>query len=88
VILQLRETVSNGLDGVPVVKINRLERQTEKALLLSIINISSAGERKVSYWFPKSRVLVNGQKPWGEVDLKNAKRFEVPEWLWEKRGAV
>jgi hypothetical protein len=88
VIVQLREVVSKGLDGAPSIKINRLERQTDKALLLSIINISAAGERKVSYWFPKSRVLVDGQKPWGEIDLKNAKRIEVPEWLWEKRGAV
>jgi hypothetical protein len=87
-ILQLREIVGMDLNGAPVVKINRLERQTEKALLLAIINISAAGERKVSYWFPKSRVLVNGQKPWGEIDLKNAKRIEVPEWLWDKRVAV
>jgi hypothetical protein len=87
-ILQLRDTSIRGLDGKPSLKLVRLERQTEKALLLAIINISAAGERKVSYWFPKSRVLVNGQKPWGEIDLKNAKRIEVPEWLWDKRVAV
>jgi hypothetical protein len=63
----------------------RLERQTEKAVLMAITHTSETGERTVRYWFPKSRILIDEKKPFGEIDLKAAKKIEIPEWLYDKR---
>jgi hypothetical protein len=77
-----------GLDGKQASIERCLEMQTEKALLVAVIHRSETGERKVCYWMPKSQVLLDGKKVFGEIDLTAAKKIEIPEWLWDKRVAV
>jgi hypothetical protein len=84
-IFQLREKCALDLGGDMTYIDHHLERQTEKAVLLAVIHRSRAGERKVCYWFPKSVVIIDGKKVFGEIDLKAAKKIECPDWLWEKR---
>jgi len=79
---------SPGLTGGVAYITRSLERQTEKAVLMAIKHTSSAGERTVRYWFPKSRILIDNKKPFGEVDLGAAKKIEIPEWMYDRREAV
>jgi len=79
---------SPGLTGETAYITRYLERQTEKAILLAIKRTSSASERTLRYWFPKSRILIDNKKPFGEIDLDAAKKIEIPEWLYDRREAV
>jgi len=87
-IIKLCEKCVMSLDRQQTSLIHRLEKQTEKAVLLAELHRTGANERKVCYWFPKSQVLVDNEMPWGEIDLQAAKKIEVPDWLWEKRRAT
>jgi hypothetical protein len=86
-IIKLAKIAAWGLDGDQGAIEHRIERQTEKAILLAKIHYSSTGERKVCYWLPKSQILVDGKKPFGEIKA-DAQKIEVPGWLWDKRVAV
>lgn len=88
VIFQLGEKKLVGLDSGEIVVAHQLERQTEKALLLSVVHRSATGERKASYWLPKSQVKLDNCKPFGEIKLDAFKKIEIPDWLWEKRVPV
>jgi len=85
VIFRLGEQKLAALDCGEIVVIHRLERQTEKALLLSVAHRSATGERKASYWVPKSQVKLDNCKPFGEVKLEAFGKIEIPDWLWDKR---
>lgn len=85
VIFQLNEKcVQNLIDGRTSIT-HSLDRQTEKAVLLAVMHSSASGQRVVKYWFPKSMILIDGKKQFGEIDLEAVKKIEIPEWLYEKR---
>ena len=85
---KLQKSAYFGLDGQQSCIERRIEKQTERAVLLAVINQSSAGGRKVCYWLPKSQIKIDGETPVGEIWIGRAKKIEVPDWLWEKRVPV
>lgn len=85
-IFQLRTTEGKDLEDNLYQHIIRIERQTTAGLQLAIIHITKKGERKKSYWLPKSQVLIDDVKPGENVCLADAKKIEIPEWLWERKN--
>ena len=89
VIFLLRDKAMIDLAGKQSCICHRIEHQTERAVLLSVIHRIDGEEKKnASYWLPKSQILIDNQKPEGMIDLAAAGKIEIPEWLWKERREV
>lgn len=80
VIFQLREKAQISLDGHKVSTAHRIERETDKAVLLEVVHVVEGMDmKKVAYWLPKSQIKLDSET------AEKATKIEIPNWLWEKK---
>ncbi len=74
-----RDSPLMDLTGQKVSSRYEIEHETQKAVLVSIVRMVDGMEAaRTSYWFPKSMVIVDG-------DRSGPKVIKVPDWLWNKK---
>lgn len=74
-----RDSPLMDLTGQKVSSRYEIEHETPKALLVSIVRMVDGMEAaRTSYWFPRSMVIVDG-------DRSGPKVIKVPDWLWNKK---
>lgn len=89
VIFLLKDKAVIDLKGKQSCICHRIEHQTEKAILLSVIHkLNGIEQTNAKYWFPKSQVWIDSHVPKGLIDLKAAKKIEIEDWRWDLRKAV
>ena len=89
VIFLLRDKAMIDLAGKQSRICHRIEHQTERAVLLTVIHKLDGEEKKnASYWLPKSQILIDNERPDGMIDITSAGKIEIPEWLWKERREV
>ena len=74
-----RDSPLMDLTGQKVSSRYEIEHETQKAVLVSIVRMVDGMEAaRTSYWFPRSMVIVDG-------DRSGPKVIKVPDWLWNKK---
>jgi hypothetical protein len=65
-----------------------LVHETKKALLIAAVeNVDGICQDAKNYWFPKSVILVDGDKPRCQTvnEAEDANTIQIPAWLWAKK---
>ena len=65
-----------------------LVHETKKALLIAAVeNVDGICQDAKNHWFPKSMVLVDGDKPRCQAvnEAEDANVIQIPGWLWAKK---
>lgn len=65
-----------------------LVHETKKALLIAAIeSVDGICQDAKNYWFPKSVILVDGEKPRCQAvnEAEDANVIQIPSWLWAKK---
>ena len=89
VIFLLRDKAILDLEGIQSCICHRIDGQTEKAILFSVVHKMNGIEKtNARYWLPKSKIMIDGKQPVFSIDTENAKKIEIPDWLWKERKPI
>jgi hypothetical protein len=65
-----------------------LVHETKKALLIAAVeNLDGICQDAKNYWFPKSVILVDGEKLRCQAvnEAEDANIIQIPAWIWQKK---
>lgn len=65
-----------------------LVHETKKALLIAAVeNLDGICQDAKNYWFPKSVILVDGEKLRCQAvnEAEDANIIQIPAWIWQRK---